>query len=99
MLSARLYRALAHCHTHWALPADVVLRLIAAVAADAAVSVLAVVAGDGLIAALVPLWRSPNAFLLLSILLVLPAAWVVGFFGRSRRRGCAPLITCMVEVL
>nr|WP_045769491.1 hypothetical protein [Xanthomonas albilineans] len=51
------------------------------------------------VAALVPLWRSPHALLLLSVPPVLFAAWVAWFFGRSLQRGRTPLITRIVEAL
>ncbi|AJC46353.1 MULTISPECIES: hypothetical protein [Xanthomonas] len=50
-------------------------------------------------AALVPLWRSPHALLLLAAPPVLFTAWVAWFFGRSLQRGRTPLITRIVEAL
>ncbi|KMM75071.1 ketosynthase [Xanthomonas sp. NCPPB 1128] len=50
-------------------------------------------------AALLPLWRSPHALLLLAAPPVLFTAWVAWFFGRSLQRGRTPLITRIVEAL
>ncbi|MBO9881024.1 ketosynthase [Xanthomonas sp. D-109] len=50
-------------------------------------------------AALVPLWHSPHALLLLAAPPVLFTAWVAWFFGRSLQRGRTPLITRIVEAL
>ncbi|PPT87764.1 ketosynthase [Xanthomonas theicola] len=51
------------------------------------------------LAALVPLWRSPHALLLLAVPPVLFSAWVAWFFGRSLQRGRTPLISRIVEAL
>jgi uncharacterized membrane protein len=51
------------------------------------------------LAALLPLWRSPHALLLLAAPPVLFTAWVAWFFGRSLQRGRTPLISRIVEAL
>ncbi|MBC3973458.1 hypothetical protein [Xanthomonas translucens] len=51
------------------------------------------------LAALLPLWRSPYALLLLAAPPVLFTAWVAWFFGRSLQRGRTPLISRIVEAL
>ncbi|HCH0556819.1 TPA: hypothetical protein NKO30_006959 [Pseudomonas aeruginosa] len=52
-----------------------------------------------LLAALVPLWRSPHALLLLTAPPVVFTGWVAWFFGRSLRAGRVPLIGRIVEGL
>lgn len=49
-----------------------------------------------LLAALVPLWHSPHALLLLTAPPVLFTGWVAWFFGRSLVGGRTPLITRIV---
>lgn len=53
----------------------------------------------GLLAALVPLWRSPHALLLLTAPPVLFTGWFAWFFGRSLLGGRTPLITRIVRGL
>jgi len=52
-----------------------------------------------LLAALLPLWHSPHALLLLTAPPVVFAGWIGWFFGRSLRRGSTPLITRIVAGL
>ncbi len=52
-----------------------------------------------LLAALVPLWHSPHALLLLTAPPVVFTGWIAWFFGRSLRRGSTPLITRIVSGL
>lgn len=52
-----------------------------------------------LLAALVPLWHSPRALLLLTAPPVVFTGWVAWFFGRSLRAGSTPLITRIVSGL
>lgn len=51
------------------------------------------------LAALVPLWHSPHALLLLAAPPVVFTGWAAWFFGRSLRRGRVPLITRIVDAL
>ncbi|WDS35408.1 ketosynthase [Pseudoxanthomonas sp.] len=52
-----------------------------------------------LLSALVPLWHSPRALLLLTAPPVVFTGWVAWFFGRSLRAGRTPLITRIVSGL
>lgn len=52
-----------------------------------------------LLAALVPLWDSPRALLLLAAPPVVFTGWVGWFFGRSLLAGRTPLITKIVQAL
>ncbi|MET0289025.1 MAG: ketosynthase [Pseudoxanthomonas sp.] len=53
----------------------------------------------GLFAALVPMWDSPRAMLLLAAPPVVFTGWVAWFFGRSLMGERVPLITKIVEAL
>ncbi len=52
-----------------------------------------------LLAALVPLWHSPRALLLLALPPALFTAWAAWFFARSLRRGRQPLVAAIIEAL